>query len=81
MNACDEALRESTWLTTSTGRTWYFQALSEGHISSDYGRDSEPLPVVVIDGREFTWEEFGRMLLSFEGWQFRLEILDPTDEA
>ena len=52
-----------------------------GHISSDYGHDPEPLPVVLIDGREFTWEEFGRMLLSFEGWQFRLEILDRTDEA
>lgn len=52
-----------------------------GHIDSDYGRDPEPLPVIVIDGREFTWEEFGRMLLSFEGWQFRLEIIDRTDEA
>lgn len=52
-----------------------------GYISSDYGREPEPLPVVVIDGREFTWEEFGRMLLSFEGWQFRLEIIDRTDEA
>lgn len=52
-----------------------------GHISSDYDREPEPLPVVVIDGREFTWEEFGRMLLSFEGWQFRLEIIDRTDEA
>lgn len=52
-----------------------------GRIASDYGLDPEPLPVVVIDGREFSWEEFGRMLLSFEGWQFRLEIIDRTDEA
>jgi len=52
-----------------------------GRIDSDYGHQPEPLPVVVIDGREFTWEEFGRMLLSFEGWQFRLEIIDRTDEA
>jgi hypothetical protein len=52
-----------------------------GRIDSDYGREPEPLPAIVIDGREFTWEEFGRMLLSFEGWQFRLEIIDRTDEA
>jgi len=52
-----------------------------GYISSDFDRDPEPLPVVVIDGRELTWEEFGRMLLSFEGWQFRLEIIDRTEEA
>jgi hypothetical protein len=52
-----------------------------GRISSDYRREPEPLPVIVIDGREFSWEQFGRMLLSFEGWQFRLEILDRTEEA
>lgn len=51
-----------------------------GRISSDYDREPEPLPVVVIDGREFSWEQFGRMLLSFEGWQFRLEIVDRTEE-
>ena len=51
------------------------------HISSDYDRAPEPLPVVVVDGREFTWEEFGRMLLSFEGWQFRLKIIDRTEEV
>ena len=52
-----------------------------GRISSDYRREPEPLPVIVIDGREFSWEQFGRMLLSFEGWQFRLEILDRTEEV
>ncbi len=34
-----------------------------------------------IDGRECTWEEFGRMRLSFEGWQFRLEVIDRTEEV
>ena len=52
-----------------------------GYISSDYDRAPEPLPVVVIDGRELAWEEFGRMLLSFEGWQFRLDIIDRTEEV
>lgn len=52
-----------------------------GRISSDYDVDPEPEPVIVIDGRTFTWAQFGRMLLSFEGWQFRLEIVDRTDEA
>jgi hypothetical protein len=27
------------------------------------------------------WADFGAMLLAFEGWQFRLELLDPSDEA
>lgn len=52
-----------------------------GYVSSDYDRHPKPLPVIVIDGRELTWEEFGRMLLSFEGWQFRLEIVDRTEDV
>lgn len=41
--------------------------------------DSEP--VMVIDGREISWEEFGRMLMSFEGWQIKLDIVDRSDEV
>jgi len=37
-------------------------------------------PCVVVDGQEISWEEFGRMLSSLEGWQFKLEILDRSDE-
>ena len=37
-------------------------------------------PLIVVDGREISWEEFGRMLMTFEGWQFKLEIADPSDE-
>ena len=38
------------------------------------------LPLVNIDGREITWDEFGRMLMSYEGWQFKLEIRDKSEE-
>lgn len=38
------------------------------------------VPVLVIDGRDVSWDEFGRMLMSFEGWQFRLDIRDRSDE-
>jgi hypothetical protein len=46
-----------------------------GHEAGD-GR----VPLLVIDGREITWEEFGRMLMTFEGWQFKLEIRDMSEE-
>ncbi len=36
------------------------------------------VPLLVIDGREITWDHFGQMLMAFEGWQFKLEILDPS---
>jgi hypothetical protein len=36
---------------------------------------------LVIDGRRVEWNDFGATLMAFEGWQFRLELLDPSDEA
>lgn len=51
----------------------------KGRIESD-SNNFERMPVMVIDGREFSWEEFGRMLLTHEGWQFKLEIVDSSQE-
>jgi hypothetical protein len=39
------------------------------------------VPLLVIDGREMPWDEVGRMLMTFEGWQFRLEIRDRSQEV
>jgi hypothetical protein len=39
------------------------------------------MPLLIIDGREIAWEEFGRMWKTFEGWQFRLEIRDMSAEV
>jgi hypothetical protein len=51
----------------------------KGRIECD---DNDPTrqPCVIVDGRAIHWTEFGAMLLAFEGWQFRLEMLDPSDE-
>jgi hypothetical protein len=50
-----------------------------GLIDWDVASDGR-VPLLIIDGREITWEEFGRMLMSFEGWQFKLEIRDISEE-
>jgi hypothetical protein len=34
---------------------------------------------VEIDGREFSWEDFGKMLLTWEGWGVRM-VMVPDDE-
>ena len=39
------------------------------------------IPQVLVDGRTYTWEELGEMLMTFEGWQFKLEMFDPSDEV
>jgi hypothetical protein len=44
----------------------------------DTREDRVPLPI--IDDQEITWEEVGRMLMSFEGWQFKLNIRDKSVE-
>ncbi|MFM0351086.1 DUF7686 domain-containing protein [Paraburkholderia sp. RL17-347-BIC-D] len=51
-----------------------------GLISSDPAGSCD-IPVVVVDGREIGWDDFGRMLGAFEGWQFRLEIRDLADDV
>ena len=53
--------------------------LVRGRIDCDLESD-DGLPQLVIDGREISWEQFGRMLMSFEGWQFKLEIRDRSEE-
>lgn len=42
---------------------------------------AEHMPVLVIDGLEVGWQQFGRMLMAFEGWRIHLEIQDPSEEV
>jgi hypothetical protein len=39
------------------------------------------VPLLVVDGREITWDDLGRMLMTFEGSQFKLEIRDKSEEV
>ena len=50
-----------------------------GKVEWDEAEDGR-VPLLVIDGREITWEDFGRMLMSFEGWQFKLTVGDKSEE-
>ena len=51
-----------------------------GTVDSDPEEDHR-VPMVVVDGREISWDELGRMVATFEGWQFRLEFRDRSDEV
>lgn len=50
-----------------------------GTVDSDPDEDHR-VPMVVIDGREISWDELGRMVATFEGWQFKLEFRDRSEE-
>jgi hypothetical protein len=49
-----------------------------GRIEADL-EDDLRMPILVIDGREFRWEEVGRMLMSFEGFTVELRVRDSID--
>jgi hypothetical protein len=49
-----------------------------GRITWDPDRGGE-VPLVVIDGRPFTWDEVGRMLMSFEGFTLRAFVSDSIE--
>jgi len=51
-----------------------------GRSEWDESKDGR-MPLLVIDGRDVSWENFGRMLMTFEGWQFRMEIRDRSEEV
>jgi hypothetical protein len=70
----------TTHLVADAGGLRVAETLVRGRIEWD-GIDHSGRPCVVIDGRRVDWDNFGAMLMAFEGWQFRLEMLDPSDEA
>lgn len=60
------------WQVTKPG-------IVRGYITSDCG-DDDSKPVVVIDGQELDWDTFGRLVLSHEGWQFKVEFYDMSQD-
>jgi hypothetical protein len=46
-----------------------------GHITWD-----GEVPCLVIDGKELSWHEFGRMLMTYEGFHFKMEIFEGSEE-
>jgi hypothetical protein len=55
------------------------ERIVRGRFEWDDARNGR-VPLLIIDGREIDWDEFGRMLMSFEGLQFKLTIADKSEE-
>ncbi len=50
----------------------------EGRIEMDSDRGE---PILVVDGRPRSWFEIGRLLLSYEGWNVGIQILESIEET
>jgi hypothetical protein len=38
------------------------------------------VPCLIIDGKELSWYDFGKILMSYEGFHFKLEIFEGREE-
>ncbi len=56
------------------------EGVVRGRITSDIKTGSS-LPILVIDGHKISWHEFGKMVMTYEGFNFKLDIFDRSEEA
>lgn len=47
----------------------------------DHDENSQSVPMIVIDGKPYTWEQLGEMVKSFEGFQIQVKFFDETDDV
>jgi hypothetical protein len=45
----------------------------------EHDEQEAEVPLVIIDGRPYSWKAFGKMVKANEGFQFKLEIKEITD--
>lgn len=46
----------------------------------DYDETNENTPLVIIDGKPYTWEQLGEMIGAFEGFQIQVKMADMMDD-
>ena len=66
---------------TDTAPGWLVADLEMAGRVTWSGSSSVPEPSVVIDGRTFDWATFGRMVATFEGWEFSMRFSDGSGEG
>ncbi len=78
-----EKMRRALALThledTAHGPQVNDRLILRGIVDTDPDEDHR-VPMVVVDGREISWDELGRMVATFAGWQFKLEFRDRSEE-
>lgn len=47
----------------------------------DHDETNSSVPMIVIDGKPYTWEELGEMVKRFEGFQFQMKFCDQTEDV
>lgn len=64
------------------GRSRYIKDFDVvGRIESDLDSVDGSVPLIIVDGKTYNWDEFGSLLMQFEGYQFKLRMFDITDDV
>jgi len=63
---------------TSYGLSITDNDVVRGRIEWDDDTDGK-IPLLIIDGKPIKWEQLGRMLMTYEGFNFKLEIFDSSE--
>jgi hypothetical protein len=59
-----------------SGGSWVLR----GQIDWDPAEEERRLPRLVVDGRSYSWDEIGRMIMSFEGFLVKMDVYDRSEE-
>lgn len=73
-----KALKQKHLEKNEMNKSYNLSDIVRGRIDYDHDIDG---PSIVIDGKSFSLDELGRMLMTYEGFQFRLEFNDPSEEV
>lgn len=58
-----------------SGESW----IVRGHLESD-DQEEGRVPRLIVDGKPCSWDQLGHMLMSFEGFNVKLEVYDKSEE-
>ncbi|AGA68270.1 hypothetical protein Desdi_0743 [Desulfitobacterium dichloroeliminans LMG P-21439] len=72
------ALKQKHLEKNEINKSYNLAHIVRGRIGHDHASDGQS---IVIDGKSFSLDELGRMLMTYEGFQFRLEFIDSSDEV
>ena len=52
----------------------------KGVVNIEYDENTDDLPRFIIDGEVFTLEEFGRLLMTYEGYVLKYKIIEDSED-
>lgn len=61
----------------------FYQSIIDDEVVGriEYDERNSCVPMIIVDGKPYTWDQLGAMVKSFEGFQFQMKFFDLTDDV